>query len=215
MCPLTSVGKVLRVFCPVSKFLFRRIFRIKVCGTENIPEYPCIVASNHRSFLDPPVLNCVFKEPLVFLAKEELFRPPFGSILRHMRAVPLKRGAKDIEVLEMTIELLKKGCSVCIFPEGTRARPGEFLKPKPGVGFLAVKSGFPVLPVYIHGTDKVLPRGAKFPIPKEDIRVYIGKPLNFSGRKESIKEYKRVAEEIMSEIRYLAENAEKEGDSCS
>jgi len=140
-CPDTFTGRFLiKPLCPAGRRLFRSLFRITVSGEENIPRRePFIVASNHRSYLDPPVLNAVFPEPLFFLAKEELFKFPLGCIIRHMRAVPVRRGAGDVTALEMSLEILRKGCPVCVFPEGTRAEPRKFLKPKVGVG---LREGF-------------------------------------------------------------------------
>ncbi len=204
-CPVSSFARFfLAPFCPITKRLFRKLFRIEAYGLENIPKEPCIVASNHRSHLDPPVLNAVFPEPLKFLAKEELFKVPLlGKLLPHMGALPVRRGSGDLEVLELAMELMHFGCKVCIFPEGTRANPNEFLKPKLGVGFLAIKSKRPVLPVYIDGTDKVFPKKAKFPKPGHPIRVFIGKPKIYKGE-ENIKSYKLVAEDIMERIKDLA-----------
>ncbi len=191
--------------CPAAKLGFRKIFRVSVEGLENVPKGSFIVASNHRSYLDPPVLNSVFPEPLHFLAKEELFKNPILSFfLRHARAIPLRRGAGDIAVLEMAVGLLRRGCSVCIFPEGTRAAPGEFLKPKLGVGLLAVKSGAQILPVYVEGTDRVLPRGSKLPSLGSPIRVVIGKPKRYREPREGAKVYRKVALEIMESIKELA-----------
>ncbi|WP_457600073.1 lysophospholipid acyltransferase family protein [Hydrogenivirga sp.] len=204
-CPITPVGRyVIKPLCPLAKPLFKRLFRIEVHGEENIPRSgPFIVASNHRSHLDPPVLNAAFPEPLVFLAKEELFRPPLGWFIRHMRAVPIRRGSGDVDTLEMTLGLLHRGCHVAIFPEGTRARPGEFLRPKPGVGLLAIKSGVPVVPVLIEGTDHVFPRGASFPKPGHPIRVFIGKPKLYSSYEDNLKGYRKAALEIMEDIKSL------------
>ncbi len=195
---------LIKPLCPVAKPLFKKVFKVKVFGEENLPRRGSyIVASNHRSHLDPPVLNSAFPEPLVFLAKEELFRPPLGWIIRHMRAVPIKRGSGDVDTLEMTLELLHRGCKVAIFPEGTRARSGEFLRPKPGVGLLAVKSGVPVVPVLIEGTDRVFPRGERFPKPGHPIEVYIGRPKLYTGYEDNLKGYRRAALEIMESIKNL------------
>ncbi len=205
-CPITLTGKFLiKPMCPIAKTLLKKVFRIEIFGSENIPgKGSYIVASNHRSHLDPPVLNSAFPEPLMFIAKEELFKPPLGWILKHMRTIPIRRGSRDMHTLEMTLELLRKGCAVGIFPEGTRAKPGEFLRPKPGIGFLAIKSGVPVVPVYIDGTDIVFPKGAKFPKPGHPIRIFIGKPRRFINYEDNLKGYRKVALEIMEEIRNLA-----------
>lgn len=207
-CPVSSFARFfLAPLCPTAKRLFKVLFRVEVYGFENIPEGPCIVASNHRSHLDPPVLNSVFPEPLRFLAKEELFRVPvLGRFLPHMGAIPVKRGAGDVEVLHLAMELMHMGCKVGIFPEGTRADPGKFLRPKLGVGLLAIKSKKPVLPLYIEGTDRVMPRGSSFPKPGPPIRVYIGKAYLYT-EEDSLKGYRKVAEDIMERIRKLAENA--------
>ncbi len=194
----------MKPLCPVVKPVFRWIFRLRITGLENVPkEGPYIVASNHRSHLDPPVLNSIFPEPLVFLAKEELFKPPLGWFMRHTGAVPIRRGAGDVDTLEMVLELLHKGCAVGIFPEGTRAEPGRFLRPKLGVGLLAVKSGAPVVPVLIEGTDVVLPRGRKVPKLGYPIRVYVGKPRRFLSYEDNVKGYRKVSLEIMEEIKNL------------
>lgn len=197
---------ILNPLCPVAKAIFRWFFGIKYSGLENVPEGPCIVAANHRSHLDPPVLNSVLPRPLVFLAKEELFKPPLGWFLKHMRAIPVRRRG-DFEVLKISLDLLNKGLQIGIFPEGTRAQPGKFLKPKAGVGILAVKSGVPVVPVLIEGTDRSLPRGAKFPRPFGDIRVRIGQPLVFKDSDDSPRGYREVAERIMQRIQELSSSS--------
>lgn len=204
-CPLSFFSRwFLAPFCPPVKLAFRKLFRVEVHGVENIPPGPCIVASNHRSHLDPPVLNSVFPEPLRFLAKEELFRVPLlGRLLPHMGALPVRRGSGDLEVLELALELLHFGCKVGIFPEGSRANPGEFLKPKLGAGLLAIKSQKPILPVYISGTDLVFPRHARLPKPGQPIKVFIGKSRVYY-EEDNLKGYRRVAEDIMKSIRELA-----------
>ncbi len=201
----------IRPYCPLFKRLFRFIFGIKIQGAENIPkEGPFIIASNHRSYIDPPVIASVFPEPVFFVAKEELFRNPLaGFILKHLAAIPIRRGGMDKEALRNSLNILKGGCSLCIFPEGTRAGRGAFLKPKPGVGMLVLKSGVKVLPVYLGGTDDVMPRDSLLPKPFRDIKVVIGKPLEY--RKDNISAgdpYRYVAEDIMKHIKELAESVQ-------
>ncbi|MGC8852621.1 MAG: lysophospholipid acyltransferase family protein, partial [Hydrogenobacter sp.] len=103
--------------CPLVKPLFRSFFRIRAYGLENVPEGSYLVAPNHRSYLDPPVLNAVFPKHLTFIAKEELFRAPIlGMLLPHMSAIPIRRGSGDVQVLELALELLHAGCRLCVFP---------------------------------------------------------------------------------------------------
>jgi len=207
-CPVSFFSwYFIRPFCPLFKRLFRFIFGVKVSGAENIPaEGPFIIASNHRSYIDPPVIASVFPEPVFFVAKEELFRNPFiGFILKHLAAIPVKRGGMDKRALKSSLTVLKGGCYLCIFPEGTRAGKGTFLKPKPGVGMLVLKSGVKVIPVYLGGTDDVMPRGTLFPKLFGRIKVVIGKPVEY--KKDNIPEedpYQYVAEDIMRNIRELA-----------
>ncbi|MFN3813503.1 MAG: lysophospholipid acyltransferase family protein [Aquificaceae bacterium] len=213
-CPISLFSKILLApFCPLTKTLFRNLFRISVYGLENLPKDNCIVASNHRSYLDPPILNSVFPKHLIFLAKEELFRPPFGYLLPHLGALPIRRGVGDTKALESLMELLNKGCSVCIFPEGTRAKSGEFLKPKLGVGYIAIKTKKPVVPVYLHGSDEVLPRGRLFPSFGKRISVLIGKPKAYASFDDDPKGYKEVSNLIMEEIKSLANAIIKQGGS--
>ncbi|MEN3034645.1 MAG: lysophospholipid acyltransferase family protein [Aquificaceae bacterium] len=198
-CPLTAFARVfLAPLCPAVKAVFKKSFRVSAFGIENVPEGAFILASNHRSYLDPPVLVSVLPRRVFFIAKEELFRGAFGRVLPHLGALPIKRGGADIRALYRALEILKTGCGVGIFPEGTRATDG-FLEPKPGVGLLAVKSLAPVLPACIKGTDIVLPRGKKFPVPKARIYVRFGKPSVFQGMDEP-KVYKEVAKEVMESI---------------
>ncbi len=208
-CPISPFSKyVLKPLCPVSKRIFRYILGIKAYGVENIPSgEPFIIAANHRSYLDPPVIASVFPEPVFFVAKEELFRNRIASlVLRHLAAIPIRRGGLDKEALKNSMKVLNAGCTLCIFPEGKRADKGKFLDPKPGIGLLALKSGVKIVPVYISGTDNSMPKDAKFPKLFSDIKVFIGEPVSY--RKEHVKSedpYMYVAEDIMRRIKEMAE----------
>ncbi len=209
-CPISPFSRyVLKPLCPLFKRLFRLLLGIKAEGQENIPKKGAyIIAANHRSYLDPPVIASVFPEPVFFVAKEELFRNKIFSIfLKHLAAIPIKRGGLDKEALRRSMKVLEAECRLCIFPEGRRADKGRFEKPKAGVGLLAIKSGVMVLPVYIEGTDEAMPKEAKVPRFFNKIRVIIGKPVRY--RKEEICEedpYQWVAEDIMRRIRELSES---------
>ncbi len=203
-CKYTFLGKfIIKPTWDFIKPFFKAYFKIKIFG--DIPkEKSIIVAANHRSYLDPPVLNSIFKEPLVFLAKKELFEGKMGFLFNHMLALPVERGSGNTQTLQKAIECLKNGFSVGIFPEGQRADPGKFLKPKIGVGVLAINSKRPVLPVYIENTDINMPKSAKIPKSILPINVYLGDLLYFDNYKDCIEDYREVSNKIMESIIYLS-----------
>jgi glycerol-3-phosphate dehydrogenase (NAD(P)+) len=129
-------------------------FRLRRLGTEHIPEGGVILASNHRSFLDPFAIGCCLGRPIYFVAKQELFRNPLlGWILNCLGAFPIKRGASDEESMDTAFALLERGQAVVIFPEGTRIRTGSLGSPKRGVGRLALQSGKPVVPIAVTNSE--------------------------------------------------------------
>lgn len=182
--------------------IFRGLLRINVKGVENIPkDGPCIIAANHRSHLDPPVINIISPRPVLFLAKKELFEiPVLGWLIKKAGAVPVSRDGRDISTLKKALTLLRDDQCIGIFPEGSRAKPGEFRKPQPGIGFLIEKAKVPVIPILIEGTDKVFPVKSKLPkLFMYNIDVSVGKPINFHG----IGSYEHIADKVLEEIKNL------------
>jgi len=202
--PYSEFGyKLFYLFSP----FFKLPLRLKVEGKENIPlDRGCIIASNHRSYLDPPVLNLVSPRPIIFLAKYDLFKVPILSwLIKKAGAMPLYGGKNDVKTLRKTIEYLKSGYCVGIFPEGTRMKPKTFGKAHSGIGLLALKSKVPVIPTYIGNTDEILPVGSS--IPKffiHSVRVKFGKPLYFSNLKDTKENHQKVADTILEEIKRLS-----------
>ncbi len=190
-----------RLFSSFKPFL-KKFLKINVQGLENIPlNSGCILAANHKSHLDPLVLNTVSPRPVLFLAKEELFKPPvFGTIIKSAGAIPVSRNGKDIKSLKTALKALKDNQCIGIFPEGRRMPPDEFGKAQSGVGLLATRTSVPVVPVLILGTEKILPRNKKFPkLFKYDINIIIGKPIIFSKEID----YRQASQEIMEKIKSL------------
>jgi len=129
-------------------------FRLRRLGTEHVPEGGVILASNHRSFLDPFVIGCCLGRPIYFVAKQELFKnPALGWILNCLGAFPINRGASDEESMDTALALLERGQAVVIFPEGTRIRTGSLGSPKRGVGRIALQSGKPVVPIAVTNSE--------------------------------------------------------------
>lgn len=180
-------------------------FSIKVLGKENIPpKGGVIIASNHVSNFDPPMVGIVFKGVCTFMAKEELFQKNklFSWVLRHLHAYPIKRGARDASGIDKALEGLKKGWNFVIFPEGTRSKTGELGKPKSGVSMVAAQAGVPVAPVFIrYGKKRALRRR---------VLVSVGELIpteNFAINIEDRHEIHRISKMIMGEIIKLKENA--------
>ncbi len=143
-----------------------------------------IVASNHRSFLDPFIIggSLPWSRPMNYVAKVELFRRPLqGWILSRLGAFPIRRGESDEESMETARLIVERGGTVCIFPEGTRIRRGTLAAPKRGVGRLALQTGAPVLPVAVLGTEDVRRGWRIYP---RKVRVRLGKAMTFPRAEE-------------------------------
>jgi glycerol-3-phosphate dehydrogenase (NAD(P)+) len=130
------------------------LFRLGRTGQHHIPKTGVILASNHRSFLDPFLIGLCQRRPTYFVAKRELFKNPLvGWFLNCMGAFPVRRGQSDDESMETSRQLLAHGSALVIFPEGTRRPTGSLGKPKRGVGRLALETGAPVVPVAVKGSE--------------------------------------------------------------
>jgi 1-acyl-sn-glycerol-3-phosphate acyltransferase len=167
----------------VARHIALRLFSggLKIIGRENIPEQgPVILAPNHVSNFDPPVVSCGSPRAVVFLAKEELFKPPvFGPFIRSLNAFPVKRGAADTGAVRLALDKLAEGHCLIIFPEGTRG-DGLILGPmQTGIAMLAKRSGALVVPTGVYGTHKILPKGRKLP-GFSRLRVAYGKPFSYA-----------------------------------
>jgi glycerol-3-phosphate dehydrogenase (NAD(P)+) len=157
---------------------FHLYWRLSRIGREHIPPTgPVILASNHRSFLDPFVIAVMARRPIYFMAKKELFvNRPVSWLLGALGAYPIDRGASDQDAMATTRAILERGDGVLIFPEGTRTRPGELGRPKRGVGRLALETGAPVVPIAVIGTEAVR-NGWRFRPVK--VRIRAGSPVRF------------------------------------
>jgi 1-acyl-sn-glycerol-3-phosphate acyltransferase len=196
----------------ICRAIMRLFFRVmgdwKVEGGENVPARGALIlAPNHLSFLDPPLIGCALDRTAWFMAKAELFRiRPLGWFFSALRAYPVQRGVGDRAALKRTLAMLARGDAVTLFPEGTRSQSGDLGEAEVGIGMIALRSGAPIVPVAILGTDGVLPRGARW-FRKGRIRVRFGKPLQISAPdgRAGREEYAAVARRVMEEIRALRE----------
>jgi 1-acyl-sn-glycerol-3-phosphate acyltransferase len=190
-----------RIACGMVWIFFRLKYRLKVHNRAQLPGIRggYIVAANHQSYADPPVVGAVLKGRFAFMAKEELFRgnPLFALIIRMCGAFPVVRGAGDGSAIEASVAQLKKGRILVIFPEGTRSKDGTVGKAKSGVALIAAMANVPVLPVCIMygvGGKRNLDFAVGDLIQPEEIAL----PKNSDRR-----EIKRVATLIMDKIKAL------------
>jgi 1-acyl-sn-glycerol-3-phosphate acyltransferase len=189
-------------------FLLRAFERFKVYGLENVPATGgCMVASNHVSFLDPPAIACAIPHrPVRFLGRNTLFRRPLGRwFFTRIRLVPIDRTRGDLRALRQTIEVMKGGDLLGIFPEGTRSPDGQLKRPKNGIGFLIARAGVPVIPAYVDGSYRAFPKHARW-VKRGHVRVFFGRPIlppDFPQGSESRETYERIAQTVMSRIAAL------------
>jgi 1-acyl-sn-glycerol-3-phosphate acyltransferase len=195
-----------RLVAWAARSFFRVAFGLVVKGSENVPRIgPVVLAANHRSDFDPPLLGGVIPREVHFFAKEELFRSaPLRRLISYLNAFPVRRGQVDRKALRVCLDVLKNGRALLMFPEGTRAPSDGFLRAKLGIGWVISLSGAPVLPVYVHGSTERWPRWRGRPgirvvfgptIPASDLRAE-----NLSGKEL----YQHVADAVLEHIRALS-----------
>ena len=175
----------------------RTLFRFRVVGAEKVPKTaPLIVAANHISNFDPPLLGIALPRPVAYMAKKELFAMPvLKQLIPRLHAYPVDREAGGTAALRASLRLLKEGRAVGIFPEGGRNVSGTN-EEKAGAAFLAAASGAPVVPAAIVGTRKLKPFGR--------VTVAFGDPVHVKRNRQSDGgDLEKGAAEIMQRIRAL------------
>jgi len=181
--------------------------RYEVVGRQHVPKTGgLIVASNHLNNADPPMIARAVGRPVVFMAKKEMLAiPVVGTLFRWWGTFPVRRGEADIAALRVAQEVVRGGDALMMFPEGTRSRTGGLGKGHPGTALIALRTGAPVLPVAITGTEGI--RWPSFfvkPRSVRHIRVVIGEPfrLERTGRVDT-EAVTRATEQIMRRVAEL------------
>jgi len=190
-----------------TRFFARWFLDFTIQGLDRVPRKgPLIVACNHISFWDPPLVGAHLPREMHFVAKAELFHNPlFGALIRSYNSIPIQRGAKSRSGLRGAEEVLTAGGAVLIFPEGTRNKSGELLQPRAGVARLAALTRTPVVPACITGSDQIR-RSMRRQV---RIRVSFGSPV-MPPRSENPErdEVRAFARMIMDRIRAMREEQE-------
>lgn len=144
--------------CKALVWLYMHIaYNLRYNGRKNIPKGTTVIyASNHRSYVDPPLIAAGAKGKYAFMAKEELFRKKlFARLIRSLGAFPVSRGKGDTSTIDTAVEKLNNGKCLMIFPEGTRSKDGKVGKGHTGVALIAARSGKPIVPVGIVYGEKL------------------------------------------------------------
>jgi 1-acyl-sn-glycerol-3-phosphate acyltransferase len=193
--------------------MYATYFRWRVFNAERVPlTGPVILASNHASFLDPPLVGSGLSRSINYLARESLFRyPGIGALLRSWNSVPVDRDGGGAAGLKAILNRLLDGGGIILFPEGTRTSDGNLQPARSGVGLVVIKSDAPVVPVRTFGTFEAYGRHGRLPRPKR-VAVKYGRPMYFEKlrieakdcSKARLKEiYQEIADEIMAAIAKL------------
>ncbi len=169
---------------------------LSVVHRGRVPESgPVILAPNHVSFLDPPAVACSSRRHLRFMAQHDLFKSPiFGWLIRRLGSFPVRRGKADTTAIRTALRVLQNGEALLVFPEGGRGDGRTLQSANKGVTLLALMSGAAVVPVGICNTDRMMPKGAKFPR-RSRVTVVFGEPFTYAevesrlGRKEAKRKF--------------------------
>lgn len=188
---------------------FDMFFRGEVSGTENLPRTgPFLIAANHASHLDPPLIGSHVPRQMNFFARKTLWKGGVDSWwLDGVGTIPVDRdGGQDISALKRVLRSLASGNVLILFPEGTRSPDGHLQAPKPGVGFIVCKTQVPVVPARIFGSFQAFGKGAKVPQLGTPVSVTFGRPIPPSAYDDPSagkERYQIASDRIMAEIAKL------------
>lgn len=178
------------------------LLHLRVKGSGNLPKKgACIIASNHISYLDPPLLGFAAGRELYYLAKAGLFEEVnkfFTWLIITYNAIPLRREGVDLKTIKRVLNLLRRGKALVLFPEGTRSKSGNLLPPKPGLGFIAWHADVPVVPTYIKGANA---RIGDILMGKEKIVITFGRAYN---PRQNHRDYEALSKTIMKKVEELS-----------
>ena len=174
-------------------------------GSANVPRSgPLLMVSNHVGAIDPAIIGAWTPRPVWFMAKAELFKGGWGWLMRGYHAFPVVRHSPDRTALRRAFDLLKHGSAVVLFPEGHRSENARLLRAEPGAGFIARRSGAPLLPIAITGSQNVLGRHQMIPR-RAEVEMTFGQPFQLPERNRdgSPMDHQQSADYLMTKIAEL------------
>ncbi|MDD5200931.1 MAG: lysophospholipid acyltransferase family protein [Terrimicrobiaceae bacterium] len=191
-------------FATLARILARLFFRFHIIHRERLPETGgFILAANHQSYFDPPLVGICSRRAVHYLARKSLMDWPFfGPMFPKMNVIPVDRGGNDMSALKTVIRKIRSGEGVVLFPEGTRSPDGQLQPAQAGVGLVIAKTLAPVVPVRIFGSYEAFPRGSKG-VKLHPISVVIGEPLTFTSEDVANADretYRRLGQRVMDAI---------------
>jgi len=183
-------------------------FRGEVVGTENFPRTgPFLIASNHASHLDPPLVGSQIAKQMRFFARKSLWHSRFlGWWLNQVETIAVERDTGDIGAIKKVLQALKDDRAVVLFPEGTRSPDGLLHKPKAGVGLMACKTGVPVVPCRVYGSFEAYGKGRLIPNFGTPVTIVFGPPIpasDYDDPSAGKARYETAAQRIMDRIAAL------------
>ncbi len=197
----------------VAQGVFRLGFRARFYGADQVPRTgPVILAANHASFMDPPLIGTGVRRLIHFLARDTLFdHPVLRVILRSWEVVPVDRDGAGAAGLKAILERLRAGGAILLFPEGTRTSDGQLQPARPGVGLIVAKTDAPVIPVRVFGAFEAYGRHRRLPRLRP-VAVTYGPALSFAAPRAEARAasrerlralYLEIAQEVMNQIARL------------
>jgi 1-acyl-sn-glycerol-3-phosphate acyltransferase len=191
--------------------ILRVFYRVRIDGRDRLPaQGPLILAANHRSFMDSLFLPLVIRRRVTFVAKAEYFDDKKTAwFFRGVGQIPIRRegGSASEGALESATEVLEQGGVFGIYPEGTRTRDGYLHRGHTGVARLALRTGAPIVPVGMTGTDEINPIDRKLPRVFRTVRIQFGTPITadrYTGREHDKLVLRQITDEVMFELQQLS-----------
>jgi cytidylate kinase len=190
----------------VARSFFKTCFRLRIYGLEHFKPGASVIAANHSSFYDPPVLSISCPEEVHFLAKGSLFDIPLlGALIRVLNSHPVARGASDAAVFRTMLQLLQEGKKLILFPEGTRSETGDLQPLERGLAFLVQKAKCRITPAYIQGSFEAWPPGRKFPKLFGKMTVVFGSSIEWEETEDKKTAQVRITSRTEQAISHLKE----------